>query len=179
MRILSGQYRGKQIRVPRSIRPTQDLVKKALFGILGDLTDCSFLEMCAGSGAVGLEAVSRGAREVSFIESHRDCLKILRANIKQIAPDECRVYSGRVQKVIKQLYSQKKQFDIVFLDPPYYAELAKKALQTLGLYDIVAPTGLVIAQHFKKDPLPEKVGPLELFRQNYYGDTVLTFYRHG
>ena len=112
MRILSGRYRGRQILIPRSIRPTQDMVKKALFDILGDLSGCSFLEMCAGSGAVGMEAVSRGAREVAFIESNRECLKVLRANIRAIAPDHCHIYSGRVQKVIKQLFSQKKLFDL-------------------------------------------------------------------
>ncbi|MCG8431589.1 MAG: 16S rRNA (guanine(966)-N(2))-methyltransferase RsmD [Candidatus Omnitrophica bacterium] len=179
MRILSGRYKGRQLQVPRGIRPTQDNVKKALFDILGDPGGCSFLELCAGSGAVGLEALSLGAGEVVFVEPHRACLKALRANINAVAPERCRICPRRAESAVKQFFRQKKRFDLVFCDPPYYEELAKKALQTLGLYDIVAPAGLVIAQHFKKDQLPERAGMLELFRQNYYGDTVLTFYRHG
>ncbi|MEW6100675.1 MAG: RsmD family RNA methyltransferase [Candidatus Omnitrophota bacterium] len=202
MRIISGKYKGKTIRMPRGIRPTQDKVRKALFDILADIEDVSFLELFAGSGAVGLEALSFGAKSVVFVENNPACLKILESNLNGLSSAAYDLLPMDALSAIKKLAQGKANFDIIFLDPPYFKEAtpvamrpglsdsqasrllrdvppsaAKKTLQMLGVYDILAPNGFIIVQHFKKDNLPERAGDLMLFKQSRYGDSVLSFYR--
>lgn len=179
MRIISGKYKGRTIKMPKGIRPTQDKVRKALFDTLGDIEGLSFLDLFAGSGAVGLEALSQGAKEVIFVEENKRCLQKLKENLSSLSSLGYRVIELDVFAAIKQLGQKDKQFDIIFLDPPYYKEMAKKTLQTLASYDILTATGLVIIQHFKKDNLPSRTGDLSLFRQARYGDTVLSFYKRS
>ncbi|RKY31831.1 MAG: 16S rRNA (guanine(966)-N(2))-methyltransferase RsmD [Candidatus Omnitrophota bacterium] len=193
MRITSGKYKGRIIKMPSGIRPTQDKVRQALFNILGDIEGLSFLELFAGSGAIGFEAVSRGVSELTLVECSRDCLKAISKNIEYLKPAACSIYPSEVDKTIKDFYRDNRQFDIIFLDPPYYKglaprlrsgqskslvnSLAKKTLQTLSAYDILTPNGFIIAQHFKKDCLPKKIGELHLFKEARYADTLLSFYR--
>ncbi|HTY44795.1 MAG TPA: 16S rRNA (guanine(966)-N(2))-methyltransferase RsmD [Patescibacteria group bacterium] len=177
MRIIGGIYKGRVIAMPKDIRPTQDKVRKALFDILGGIEGLSFLELFAGSAAVGLEAASRGAVELVLVEQDRRCLAVIRKNIESLKAQNCSLYPKESQDMVKLLARGGRSFDIVFLDPPYYKDLAKKTLQILGAYDIVAPNGFVIIQHFKKDTLPPQAGNLARFKQAHYGDTVLSFYR--
>ncbi len=204
MRITTGKYKGRKISWPKGIRPTQDKTRKALFDILGDIEGLSFLELYAGSGAVGLEAASRGAKEITLVEYNRDCLNAISKNIDSMKERACRLYPLEADKAIDMLCRQKKQFDIIFLDPPYYQgpahrprpslrsgfhpgpmsgrqdeSLGKKTLQTLSACDILTRNGFIIVQHFKKDSLPDTSGDLALFRQSHYGDTVLSFYKKG
>lgn len=177
MKISSGEYKGRVIKGPKHIRPTQGKVRKALFDILGDISGLSFLELFAGSGAVGFEAVSRGAAELTLVEYNRDCLQAIRKNIESMKIKACSLYPHEARQALEMLYKEGRKFDIVFLDPPYYNEEAKKTLKALGGCDILAGNALVIVQHFKKDLLPEAAGGLTLIRQRRYGDTVLSFYR--
>ena len=202
MRISTGKYKGRQIKAPAGIRPTQDKVRKALFDILGDIEGLSFLELFAGSGAVGFEAVSRGVRELTWVESSRDCLLEIKKNIELLKVRACELLPKDTDTAIKMLHENGRSFDIIFLDPPYYKgkasrrysfkragahsgsmggnedePLTKKTLQTLSVYDILNKNGFIIVQHFKKDNLPDALGDLTLFRQSRYGDTVLSFYR--
>ena len=163
--------------MPKGIRPTQDKIRKALFDILGDIAGLSFLELFAGSGAVGFEAASRGVRELTLVEYNSSCQLAIRKNISSLKLKSCSLYPEEADQTIKSFFQGKAVFDIIFFDPPYYKGLAKKTLQTLGAYDILAPNGLLIVQHFKKDSLPETEGDLILFRQSRYGDTQLSFYR--
>jgi len=194
MRITSGKYRSRTITGPKSIRPTQNKVRKALFDILGYIEGLSFLELYAGSGAVGFEAVSRGVKDLTLVEYNRDCLLAIKKNIESLKLKACDVYPKEAEQAIKALSDSDKKFDIIFMDPPYYKNkvsrlrwglaatsnydsLAKKTLQTLSAYDILAPNGFIIVQHFKKDSLPDTLGVLTLFKQHKYGDTLLSFYR--
>jgi len=203
MRITTGLYKGRVIEMPHKIRPTQDKVRKALFDILGDIEDLSFLELFAGSGAVGFEAVSRGVNDLTLVEYEPDCRRAIEKNIESLKLKTCTLYPQQAEKAIKNLHRAQRKFDIIFLDPPYSKglfprlrtpedlrvgsgsregvgeSLTKKTLQTLEAYDIVAPDGLIVVQHFKKDALPDALGDLTLLRQKKYGDTVLTFYRKG
>jgi len=179
MRITSGKYKGRLIKMPRGIRPTQNKVRKALFDILGDIAGLSFLELFAGSGAIGLEALSRGVSDLTFVECNRDCLLALKKNIESLAVKACSICPQEVGSSIKMLHKDKKGFDIIFLDPPYYEDLAKKTLQILGAYDILSPNGFIVVQHFKKDILPDALGVLSLFRRAKYGDTILSFFKKG
>ncbi|MFH0763132.1 MAG: 16S rRNA (guanine(966)-N(2))-methyltransferase RsmD [Candidatus Omnitrophota bacterium] len=177
MRIISGRYKGRAIKAPKAIRPTQGRVREALFDILGDIEGLSFLELFAGSGAVGFEALSRGASELALVESNHDCLAAIRNNIESLKIKACNLYPREAESALAALHKEERKFDIIFLDPPYYKGMSKKILQALGHYDILNQYGLIVVQHFKKDVLPEASGGLTLFRQNRYGDTVLSFYR--
>jgi 16S rRNA (guanine(966)-N(2))-methyltransferase RsmD len=177
MRIITGKYKGKTVNMPKGIRPTQDKVRKALFDILGDIEGLSFLELFAGSGAIGFEAVSRGVKAITLVEYNRDCQLAIKKNIEALKLKACELYPLEVERAIKGFYKYRRMFDIIFLDPPYYQDLSKKTLQILGACDILAPYGFVIVQHFKKDILPQNSGNLALFKQAKYGDTVLSLYR--
>lgn len=177
MRITSGIYRGRRLSGPSRIRPTQDKVRKALFDILGDISGLSFLELYAGSGAVGLEAASRGAVEVAMVEQDPECALSIRKNVEQLKLKGAQLIQKEALSAIQAMHKARKSFDIIFLDPPYYRGFSKKTLQTLRAYDILAPYGFIVVQHFKKDELPQREGSFSLFKQSFYGDTVLTFYR--
>lgn len=177
MRIISGKYKGRVIKMPKGIRPTQNKVRKALFDILGGMEGLSFLDLFSGSGAIGFEAISRGAAGLVLVEYDRDCLAAIKQNIESLKLESCNLYPYDALKAIESLCRNGKRFDIIFLDPPYRQETLKKALQTLAAYDILSPNGFMVAQHFKRDDLPDNLGDLTLFRQAKYGDTVLAFYR--
>ena len=177
MRITTGKFRGRQLKTVKGIRPTQEKVRKAVFDILGDITGLSFLELFAGTGAVGLEALSRGASEVVLVENNPDCLASLQKNTADLETGVCNLLRIDSDAAVKSLHQHGKIFELIFLDPPYYRGAVKKTLQTLSAYDILAPNGLIIVQHFKKDDLPAQLGVLSLFRQSKYGDTLLSFYK--
>jgi len=199
MRITTGEYKGRNLKTPKGIRPTQDKVRKALFDILGDVEGLTFLELFAGSGAVSIEALSRRANKVVLVENNRNCLPVIQKNIEALKSSSATVYAQDAHRAIENFHKSRKSFDIIFLDPPYYkgkaprsgaqiAEnsgsmvsvvepLVKKTLQTLDAYDILTPNGLIVVEHFKKESLPDDLGVLSLFRQSKYGDTRLSFYK--
>lgn len=194
MKIITGKYKGRVIQMPKGIRPTQDKVRKALFDILGDIKGLSFLELFAGSGAIGIEALSQGAKEVLFVEKDRSCIEKIKQNLSLLGFSDFWVLGLDTLEAIRKLSKAGEKFDIIFLDPPYHKRklprlcsglaeigmgdsLVKKTLQTLGAYDILAPNAFIIAQHFKKDNLPDRLADLALFKQASYGDTLLSFYK--
>ena len=191
MRIISGKLKGRIIKLPRGIRATSDKVRKALFDILGErVVNSEVLDLFAGSGSLGIEAVSRGAESVIFVEKDTKCVEKIKENLSitglACLPDgsqACRTGRGYrviqldVFEAIKKLSRETEKFDIIFLDPPYYKGMAKNSLQTLLQYDILKPNGLVVAEHYKKDELHHTLGELALVRQERYGDTILSFYR--
>lgn len=197
MRIISGIYKGKMINAPLGIRPTQDMVRKAVFDILGDIEGLSFLELYAGSGGVGLEALSLGAKVVVFVEKDRNAAKSIEANLGLLGlkpySEQAFVINKDVLNVVPDFIRLKKSFDLIFLDPPYHKKastqtdleveatlsvesLLKKTLQTLGACDILSRHGLVIAQHYKRDTTPESLDKLNLVKRAHYGDTTLSIF---
>ncbi len=192
MRIISGRYKGRVLQMPSGIRPTQQKVRKAVFDILRDIEGLSFLELFAGSAAVGFEAKSYGAKEVFLVENNTLCLEAIRKNISSLGDSGYQVIGLDAGAAIKKLNREGKLFDVIFMDPPYLKVLAtpganrncagvplseaKKTLQIISAYDILTKLGFVVIQHFKKDILPDALGDLHLFRQSQYGDTLLSFY---
>ncbi|MCX5703656.1 MAG: 16S rRNA (guanine(966)-N(2))-methyltransferase RsmD [Candidatus Omnitrophica bacterium] len=176
MRIITGKYKGRVIKMPKGIRPTQDKARKALFDILGDIEGLSFLELFAGSGAVGIEALSQGAKEVIFVEKDRGCIEAIQANLEVLEASAAQVIGLDTLEAIRRFSQKQEKFEVIFSDPPYYLDLAKKTLQILGAYDILAPNGFIVMQHFKKDELPIEQGQLRLLKEARYGDTLLSFY---
>jgi len=177
MRITGGSGRGRKLTVPAGdrVRPTSDKVKQALFNILGEqVRGARFLDLFAGAGGIGLEALSRDAGQVVFVESARESLSAIRRNIESLGcTDRALVIASKAESFLKR---PSGPYEIIFLDPPYRREL-EPLLRLIAGSGIVKPGGLVIAEHFKKQPSPEHAGNLERYREAVYGDTVLAFYR--
>lgn len=159
-------------------------MRKAIFDCLGDFVKGSiFLELFAGSGAVGIEAFSYGAKEVSFVEQDSLCLRLIESNLKLLGLESYRLYRKDSMDSFDFLSKKRLRFDIIFLDPPYLKDLAKNSLLSLSVCDIVAAQGVVVLEHHKREELPrEAVGngcdrSLLLFKQKRYGDKVLSFFR--
>jgi 16S rRNA (guanine966-N2)-methyltransferase len=179
MRVTGGIGKGRKLKVPAGsrVRPTSDKVKQALFNILGErVADASFLDLFAGAGGIGIEALSRGAGRVVFVDASRASLNVVNHNIEQTGFEE------RSQAVLAKAESFLKKpsgsYDIVFLDPPYADEMLP-LLELIAGAGILKPGSIVIAEHFKKQPSPARAGDLTLYREAKYGDTVLAFYKIG
>ena len=176
MRILAGEWKGRALSFSRTgIRPTSNKVKEALFNILGDrVADCRFLDLFAGTGAMGLEALSQGAEHAIFVELTPG---VIYQNVEALsARGRCQVIKRDVVKTLDYFEKSRQQFDVIFLDPPYEGVFLERALNKLGAFDILKPNGLVIAEHRKQQTPRDAYGKLTLSRQAKYGDTILSFY---
>ncbi len=182
MRIIAGNYRGLHLRTLKggNLRPTSDQLRETLFDVLGpSVADATFLDAYAGSGAVGLEALSRGARDVVFIEHHRAASLLIRQNLKALKIDSgyeiltCAVLTG-----LERLEQQGERFDVVFLDPPY-EEIREyhHTLRQLARGALLLPSSLVIAEHSRHVQLEEEYLSLHRTRLLRHGDAQLAFYR--
>jgi len=180
MRIITGKYKGKFLKVPRlgSLRPTREMVRKAIFDVLGDFTNSkSVLDLFSGSGALGLESLSAGAKNVIFVEKNRISLKAVRDNINVLGVrDSCRVIPRDVFAGLAVLKKRKLKFQIVFADPPYEGNLAKKSLLEISNCDILLAPAIIVIEHYKKNELPETAGKLRCWQIKKYGDTFVSFY---
>ena len=171
MKILAGKYKGRNFYMPEGIRPTQSVVRAAIFDLLGhDFSGLSFLELFAGSGAVSLEAVSRGAEMVVMVEHNDLNAKTIRENCELLGIDlggEFSLIHGDAFKTVKQLSEEQKRFDIVFFDPPYAQKLAKKTLKLLVRSDILHPQSLVMIQCEASESLETPEGFMVLTQRRY------------
>ncbi len=186
MKILAGSLKGRNFYMPQHIRPTQNVVRKAIFDILGDIEGLAFLELFAGSGSVGFEALSRGAKRVVFVENDHHCVEVIEDNIQLLDPLSKQLNLGELQLLaidtfaaIRQLERIKSKFDLVFLDPPFEAQLGKKALKTLGAHDILHPNCLVVVQVGKREILSSTEDRFLLVKQKNYGASQLYIYSYG
>ncbi len=182
LRITGGHLKNRRLTVPGAIRPTQEKVRQALFNILGSfIEEARVLDGYAGSGALGFEALSRGAAFVAFVESDTGAVLSIRENLERLADDVPRsawrlVHLDAVQG-IRELAGSEPPFDVVLLDPPYRTDEAKKALNALIECAMVSPHGLVAVEHPRSTVLPTVIGQLHQRTQHRYGDTVLSFYQ--
>jgi len=162
-----------------SIRPTSDRVKEAIFDILQDFfRGQKVLDLFAGTGALGIEALSRGARKAVFIEGSARSRSALRKNIENCHLEETAEVLGReVQSGMNLLEARGESFELIFLDPPYGKGLAQKTLESLSRSSIVAPGALIVAEHSLSEAL-EAVSPLQKVDWRRYGSTQVSFFRH-
>lgn len=179
MRIGGGAVNGRRLRsVPGSaVRPTSGRVRQALFNILRALIeDAIFVDLFAGTGSVGLEALSHGARQVYFVEHDRRVLPVLRANIQRCTVDGCSVVVAATLPQALQQLPVTLQADMLFLDPPYASDLAEETLAALAAVQLIAPHGVVIWQHAAHRRVPEVVLGRPGWKSRRYGDTQLSLY---
>ncbi len=180
-RIISGRAGGIQLVAPRGLttRPTADKTKEALFSILtARLADCTFLDLYAGTGQVGLEAASRGARSVVLVEPARACLAAIRTNLARTRLEDCcEVLPLTAQNAVRQLLTASRRFDLIFLDPPYRQAIADFTQLAPGLARLLAPDGRIILEHDAKTAAPDFVIELQRVRSCQYGTAMLSFYQ--
>ncbi len=183
MRIGGGEFRGRTLHTPAgdATRPTSGLVRETLFNILTPLLpDARILDLFAGSGSVGLEALSRGAGHATFCENAHSALKYLKQNITELElEDYVSTLPIDFNRALEQLYKQGEKFDIIFLDPPFAdIESYNKVLELVSITpSLLAEDGLCVAQHYRRLRLPVEYGQLVRARVREIGDNVLTFYR--
>ena len=181
MRIIGGEYRSRIIDMPKGseVRPTQDRVREAVFNILADVSGMKVLDLFAGSGAYGLEALSRGASHATFVENNSRCLSTIEANIDSLRIPESRytVLRSSAYVAMPRFGKDAEQFDLIFIDPPYHKDMARKCLRYIDHYDILSQTGLAVIEHFKADSLEVELDSLIPEKERKYGDTVISIYR--
>lgn len=189
MRIIAGTYRGRNLKSPPSlaVRPTSDRLRETLFNVLAPRIQGSrFLDLCAGSGAVGIEALSRGAAHATFVDESREMCTLVKSNL-----DLCRIErkaSAVIQAVahdyLRQFVAKQpdsgKPWDIIFFDPPYSSDHAP-VLKLFGKhsFQILSETGLLVVEHQKKTDLPESLGRMIRTRVLKQGDSALSFYNQN
>jgi 16S rRNA (guanine966-N2)-methyltransferase len=176
MRITGGRLAGRRLLVPRGeVRPTADRVRESLFARLGDLAGKRVLDLFAGSGALGFEALSRGAAHVVFADRSSDALTTVRKNAQSLAvQDSIDLRRGEARAVLRRLAGTPR-FDLVFLDPPYAGGGLEPALRALALADLLAPEALVVAESDRRH-LPAPIPGLAAIDERRYGDTVITWF---
>ena len=183
MRIIAGAYKGRRLVTPRGdvTRPTADQVRIALMDTLMPwLPAARLLDLFAGAGGVGLEALSRGAAHVTFVERDARAVAALRDNVALLAVGPAtRVIRDDVARALTRLTREDERFGIIFLDPPYEAESTTSTLAALGAGGVLADGALVVAQHLTKRAPGDAAGVLRAFRTRRFGETTLTFFRAG
>ncbi len=188
MRVIAGTYRSRLLKSLKglALRPTSDRLRETLFNVLGSgVAGSRFVDLFAGTGAIGIEALSRGAAEVVFIENHPPAVTLIRRNLTSLGiRSGFTVFSTDALRGLGMLVSRKNTagpgFDYVFLDPPYAAARDYgRVLEFLGAADLLSSSGIVIAEHRRKFDLPEEAGALRRFRVLRQGDAALSFYRRG
>jgi 16S rRNA (guanine966-N2)-methyltransferase len=178
IRIISGIYKGRRLKlVPSpSVRPMQDKVKGAVFNIIKDrLKGSVCLDGFSGTGSIGLEALSRGARQCVFVDEFYPAVKVIRANVAKCEADEKSVVLHReFNRAVIDMAKQGVRFDIIFLDPPYRLLEERNPLKVIRKRGILKPGGLIVLRHFFK--IRPKLGDFKLERQVSLGDDVLSFF---
>jgi len=194
LRVIAGQYRSRRLQTLRgtALRPSSDRLRETLFNILGTAIEGAvFVDLFAGSGAVGIEALSRGARGAIFVENHAAAAALIARNLASLGiPIAAQVASGKTfagsaeilrmdaMDALERLDKSSAHIDFVYLDPPYADTRAyQEILEFLGESELLVRSGLVIAEHRRKTDLPALAGHLERARVVQQGDTALSFYR--
>lgn len=177
MRVISGKIKGIKLkqRGSREVRPVASRVKKSLFSIIEKkLNNSYFLDLYAGTGSIGIEALSRGAKESTFIDNGNIQIKTISENIKKTNFSNCaKVYKLDVFIAIKIFFNESKKFDIIFLGPPFLKNKVNPTLEYLYKNNILKKNGLIIVHHHYKEEI--KFNGFELFRQKKYGDNLVSF----
>ncbi|HHY47032.1 MAG TPA: 16S rRNA (guanine(966)-N(2))-methyltransferase RsmD [Firmicutes bacterium] len=181
VRIIAGSAKGRRLRsLPGlDVRPTLDRVKEALFNILGNrVIDAEFLDIFAGTGNIGIEALSRGALHAVFVDSSDRQVRLIRENLKLTGLESrARVYRNDAIGACRMLGRQGLKFDIIFADPPYGRGLSVAVMGQVDRSAILAPGGIAVVEHSRRDTMPGEIGRLRLCRTERYGDSCLSFYQ--
>jgi 16S rRNA (guanine966-N2)-methyltransferase len=182
MRVIAGDARGRKLVSPKSlrVRPTADRVKEALFSMLmsrlGEFTDMRVLDVFAGTGNLGIEALSRGASYAVFIDSHHESAEVIRKNLEITRyADQAKVVVQDAAAALKRLTLSEAPFHLVFLDPPYHEGHTERILEILSASPLIDQGTTVVAEFSSKEQIPRLFGRLRETERRVYGDTALSF----
>jgi 16S rRNA (guanine(966)-N(2))-methyltransferase RsmD len=184
VRIISGKYRGRKLKSPPSLktRPTSDRLRETLFNILAPrIEGARFLDLCAGSGAVGIEALSRGAAHVTFVDRSRKMYALIESNLDllEVRDEEFDAASKEASEFLRRrVKTAEEPFDVIFFDPPYATD-CEEILDYIGEHAaaLLVEDGVVVVEHNKKKDLPGEFGGWRRYRVLKQGDSSLSFYR--
>lgn len=184
-RVVTGRFRGAILQAPEGdkTRPTTDKVKEALFSIIqSDVPGSEFLDLFAGSGQIGIEAVSRGAKRATLVDRSGQAAGIISRNISKVkldGSDEIRFYKRTAGQALELLGQAGEKFDIIFMDPPYrdVPVRLEEATKLISEFDMLASGGMLIVEHDKDCEIPEELNGLKRVRSCSYGITVITFFK--
>ena len=181
MRVIAGAYKGRNLKSPPSlnVRPTSDRLRETLFNVIAPrIEDARFLDLCAGSGAIGIEALSRGASHVTFVDRSRRSCTLIESNVAlcRVSEEQQEIYCSDAYEFLRQ--TRAEPWDIIYFDPPYKEDYLK-TLNFVGsnTSKLLASDGILIAEHHHKNALPENVGSLSRVRVLKQGDSSLSFYQ--
>ena len=178
MRVVAGKARGLKLSTieGNSTRPTKDMVKEALFSIISDkVYDSVFLDLFAGSGAIGIEALSRGAKEAVFVDNNKDCIKVINENLSKA---KMAVYSTicNMDYITALNKLNDRKFDIIFIDPPYNKGMGVLAIEKVSQEELLADGGIIVYESDKVEVVPEVIGRYKRYNYKKYGRNILNFY---
>ncbi len=181
MRIISGSAKGRRLKAPPGLntRPITDMIKEALFNVWGNrIYEAKMLDLFAGSGSVGIEALSRGAEYVVFVDNSNSAVKVIRENLNHCNFESgFDIYRGDVFQVLKRIANRSAKFDLVYIDPPFTQDhLFKKVMELLSQLDILESDGIVVIRTPRKKDMPS-FEPLYKYRHDNYGESSLHYYR--
>jgi 16S rRNA (guanine(966)-N(2))-methyltransferase RsmD len=180
MRVISGQSKGRRIKAPKGseVRPTASRVKEAIFNILPhDLDGIRVLDLFAGSGALSMEALSRGAREAILIDISRKAAETIRGNLEVLGlSSRSRIWTMPAPAAIRRLSRAGETFDLIFIDPPYDKGSVGRVVKAVMEGGLLAEAGTLVAEHSVREAVAESYGFLDLRDRRRYGDTVVSFF---
>lgn len=180
MRVIAGQYKRRLLLAPKghTTRPVPDRLKESLFSILQPwLQGARVLDLCSGSGAMGIEALSRGAAWVTFVDSSSDAIHVLKQNLKSLRIESCfAIFPCDVDLALKRLEQAGETFDLIFFDPPYASDLYSTTLPALGTAVLLNAGAMVMVMHHAKNRLAQTYGRLQRGRELRQGENRLSFY---
>jgi 16S rRNA (guanine966-N2)-methyltransferase len=179
MRIIGGVSKGRRLATPKShsVRPTSDRVKESIFNILGEQVEGKLvLDLFAGTGNLGIEALSRGAKKVIFVEKGRQPVRLIQRNIAQIGLEgRIEIIPRDANRAIGILKGKGEIFDLILMDPPYEKGLIKRTLTKLNSHPIYHTDSILVIEHDRREPLPDILEGWNLVRERRLGDTVISF----
>jgi 16S rRNA (guanine966-N2)-methyltransferase len=178
MRIVGGSLGGRVLRAPHgaATRPTSEKVRQAIFNILPDADGVHVLDVFAGSGALGIEALSRGAAHATFFETAKPALAAARGNLQELGLDARATVIAGDAVALAARHTPPAPYGLVFIDPPYRSDLATRAALALAPANL-APDAVIVIEHDRRNPPPDELGSLLRTDQRRYGDTYVSFYR--
>ena len=181
LRVISGKARGLKLDTPKNqdVRPTTDRVKESLFNMINSyIMDSNILDLFAGTGSLGIECLSRGAKNCVFVDKSKDSINIVRSNVKKArVENESTILNVDFKDAVKRLSTQNQKFDVLFMDPPYYENMFIECLKSIDKFNLLDEDGIIVVEHATKDLFEDSIGRLNKSREKKYGNTTLTFYK--